>query len=290
MADQLVNFASEETKIRAVYVDATDSARELSQRHLVGPAASYVLGEASTAVSLLSSDMSQDDECITLRLDVDGPVEGYLVEATAGGNLRGYTRTKVINALDAEPIVTSDPILGSHGHAQVVRSLPTTVLSTANLRIDAPCTRVAVARYFNHSMQTPTGVSLLTQVDETAVTVARGLTVERMPDGDKEVFIRVLEALTAHESHPLLSSEDPVADFGATFGIPDLLPRESRSLQFACRCSHEKAVSAIGALQPNEQRHMIDSGKGTTIYCHMCGRGFAISVDEIKALITHSGD
>ena len=118
--DRLVKLASDTTNIRAVYVDTSDSARELSQRHLLGPSASFVLGEALTAVSLLSSDMSHEDECITLRLDVDGPIEGYLVEASTSGNLRGYSRIKVLNAYDVSPSTTGASVLGSHGHAQIV--------------------------------------------------------------------------------------------------------------------------------------------------------------------------
>ncbi|MCF7855068.1 MAG: Hsp33 family molecular chaperone HslO [Candidatus Pacebacteria bacterium] len=282
--DRLVKLASAATNIRATYVDTSISARELSQRHLLGPSASFVLGEALAAVSLLSADMSDKDECITLRLDVDGPIQGYLVEAGSSGNLRGYTRSKVLNSYDGTPLSRSLYVLGDNGNAAIVRSLPLSVLSTANLRVDAPCTRVAVARYFNHSMQTPTGVSLFTAADETAVTTARGLAVERMPDGDREAFVKVLELLASEDPLKVLQVDDPAANLAIALGIPDLTAHETRALQFFCCCSHEKAAAVLSTLSPEELREMIDSGKGTTIYCHMCGRGFAIGVSEIQAI------
>lgn len=283
MTNRLVNFTSPGTHIRATYVDVSDAARELSRRHLSGPAASLVLGEALAAVALLSSDMSKSEECITLRTDVSGPVGGYLVEATAAGGLRGFTRNKVLGDLDAEVPTSTHPLLGERGSSQIVHSLPSRVLSSANLELTAPCTHVALARYFNHSMQTPTGVSLLTRGNAVATTCARGLIVERMPDGDRDAFVQVLERLTPERPFAALQNDDPPSELSRALGLTDLQERDTRSMHFACRCAREKAAAALQTLSQDERNTMIADGKGTTIYCHMCGQGFALGIDDLRA-------
>ena len=92
VADSLMSAFSPGSKIRVVLAEATDSARELERSHLCGPTAGLIQAEALAGVALLSSELTQPDETVTLRLKVSGPVGGVLVEASADGGLRGYTQ------------------------------------------------------------------------------------------------------------------------------------------------------------------------------------------------------
>lgn len=96
-ADSRVTAYSPSAKISLVFVEVTDSARELERSHLCGPTAGLIQAEALAAVALLGAELSQPEETVTLRMRVSGPVGGLLVEAGADGSLRGYTQVKVMN-------------------------------------------------------------------------------------------------------------------------------------------------------------------------------------------------
>jgi molecular chaperone Hsp33 len=166
----------------------------------------------------------------------------------------------------------------------VVSSTDTAILNQASVQAEAPCVQTAVARYFNISVQKPTGVAFHTLAGETGVSASRAALVERMADGRPEHFVPLLERLMA-SGKEWLAGNTPEAGAAAFFGINDLAVTETRSLRFACRCSKERVTSMLRALYPSEQQTMADEGKGTTVYCHMCGKGFAIPLETIQDIL-----
>jgi molecular chaperone Hsp33 len=282
--DSCVIAYSPRRRVRVVVVQTTQTACELANRHLAGPAAAAVLAEGLSGVALLASDLSQDGARVSLRIQSDGPVGGLLVEAAADGSLRGYTNRKVLNDLDVEDPVRLNAALGGQGTAQVVSATSTAVLNRAVVRADAPCVQTAVARYFNTSVQKPTGVAFHTTAGSDGVHCARAALVERLADGTSEHFVPLLERLM-EGGETWLARDKPADSAAAFFGLDDLDVTEKRPLQFACGCSRERATNTLRALDREELEAMAAEGKGTTIYCHMCGKGFAIPLETIRELI-----
>jgi molecular chaperone Hsp33 len=218
-------------------------------------------------------------------MKVTGPLEGLLVEATGSGGLRGYTNNKVMNDLDGKDKINTTDALGDGGIAQIIKSIPGKILNTAQLKVDPPTARTIAARFYNHSMQTPTAVEISVKANHNGVISAHGITVERMPDGDQEAFIHILEQFDQGKVAPLLEKDNVITIMTGLLKLSDAEERKTRELMFKCRCSKEKAEDIIQAVAAEELKELAEDGKPHTIICHMCGQDYTISADTIQKLI-----
>lgn len=283
--DTLVKALSENAKVRLTYVEATTAAKALETRHLAGPTAGKVLAESLVAVALLSGDASSEEEAVLLRLSASGPVRGCVVEAMGDGGLRGYTLVKIMNALDGcEPIDTA-AALGKLGSAVITRTLPGKILNEAGFKTGAPSPQIVVAKYFNSSMQTPAGAAIVVESTANGLLAARGLVAERMPDGQSETFVRVLQRFDDGSVARALSGGVPVEVVGEILGMGDTAVREGRPLAFRCRCSRERAGASLTALSREELESMIAEAKPQSVTCHMCGEDYVFEAKELTEIL-----
>ena len=287
--DTLIKGYSEKAKLRFTHVDVTGPANALSERHLCGATSCTVLGRALAAVSLMTADMTGEDERVTLRMQVDGPLKGLLVEGSATGGLRGYTNVKVLNDLDESDSPDIEAAMGESANVQIVRSSQTAILFQAALEVEPADIRLATARYFNHSMQTPAGVEIAVAYRDQEIASARAIVAERMPDGSSDDFICVLEQFENGNVGDTLIQHEGITPFATLFELPDLSVVEEREQCFVCRCSREKVVAVLQTLEEAELREMINEDLTQDIYCDMCGKGYVMRKGDFEtALETRS--
>lgn len=285
MNDCLLKGLCPETHLRVTLVEVTGAATMLSGRHLTGPTASVVLGEALAGVALLSSDAAHDDEMVTLRIQTEGPIGGLLVEAAGNGDLRGYTNAKAIGELDGREQVETVAALGESGQVQILRSQPEKVLNQAVLKVDPPAIQTIIARFYNHSMQIPAAVAIYGHgTRDGNVDAARGILVERMPDATSAAFVPVLERFhdgfiaRALESGPIAADQ-----LGELLGLPALEIVATQPLQFGCRCSQAKIDALPPTLERADLEEMVQVGKPHRVTCHMCGHDYTLSLAALQA-------
>ena len=135
MNDERIQALDPATKLSVVLCDCTAAARDLARAHLSGPTASHYLAQALAGVSLLGAETSQDEETVTFRLDCPGPLGGFLVEATAAGTLRGYTKQKILNDFDGLGSPKDAKVLGETGTFEIIRSIPGAILASGAVAV-----------------------------------------------------------------------------------------------------------------------------------------------------------
>jgi molecular chaperone Hsp33 len=291
MNDLLLKGLCPTTHLRVTLVEVTTTATMLSGRHLMGPTASLVLGEALSAVALLSSDAAHAEEMVTLRLQTEGPIGGLLVEASGKGDLRGYTNAKAIDALDGREEVETTAALGESGQVQILRSQPDKMLNQAVLKVDPPALQTIVARFYNHSMQIPAAVAIYAHATRDGnVDAARAILVERMPDATSAAFVPVLERF--HDGfidRALASGPIPIDQVAELLGLPDLEVVAMHPLQFGCRCSQAKIDALVKTLEVADLTEMVKAGTPHRVTCHMCGHDYSLALALMQAELTERG-
>ena len=285
VADSLTSAFSPSAKISLLFAEVTDSARELERSHLCGPTAGLIQAEALAGVALLGAELTGPDETVTLRLRVSGPVGGVLVEAGADGSLRGYTQVKVMNDLDACEELDLSAALGEHAEVQIVRSVPGKILASGMAEITPASIGSAIEQYYRNSLQRQTLVQISALAYGGFIDGSRGLLVECLPDGNRDMFERiarlfedgtVLECLEAAASSHTLCS---------TLGLDDCEFREAKPLKFACRCSASRVDAMLEGMPPDELKAMIHEDKPARVFCHMCGKGYEVSVARLRDIL-----
>ena len=259
MKDCREEWYDAEAKVAVTLVDVTSAAQDLCRGHLAGPVAAHYLTEALASVALLGGEMSEPDETVILQMKCKGPLGGWNVECTAAGTLRGYTEKKVLEDFDGMGWPDDRKVLGER-QIQVTRSVPGRVLSQG---ISA-----SVDGYLAGSLQRK--ASLRTEVavsDEVEVLEARGILVEDMPDAKGPLRccrVQDLKSLSVASRNILKQ-----------LGLEKAELRKTTPLEFACRCSPDRAVSMLAALSEEERKALPAT---IDITCHMCGKTFAVRV------------
>lgn len=277
MNDERIQALDPATKLAVVLCDCTAAARDLARAHLSGPTASYYLAQALAGVALLGAETSQDEETVTLRLDCPGPLGGFLVEATAAGTLRGYTKLKVLNDFDGLGAPKDAQVLGETGTFEIIRSVPGTILASGAVAVGK---KVGVAdgldAFFAQSLQRRVRTAVAAASGDDGVPVyARGALVECPPDGDAAAFAAVAETFASGAVQKALATATVSArTLLKKLGLPQAEVRRTDPLSFACRCSAERAEAMLAAI-PEAERAALPPQIDVT--CHMCGRTWTVA-------------
>ena len=306
MNDERIQALDPATKLSVVLCDCTAAAGALARGHLSGPTASYYLAEALAGVALLGAETSQDEETVTFRLDCPGPLGGFLVEATAAGTLRGYTKQKILNDFDGLGSPKDAKVLGETGTFEIIRSIPGAILASGAVAVAAPrrglSARSASGPYqgsqmvgsprrgdrsetfvaqgldafFAQSLQRRVRTAVAAAAGDDGVPVyARGALVECPPDGDSAAFEAVAETFASGVVQKALASGTVSArTLLKKLGLPHAEVRSTTPLSFACRCSAERAEAMLAAI-PEAERAALPPQLDVT--CHMCGRTWTVS-------------
>ena len=277
MNDERIQALDPATKLSVVLCDCTVAAGALARGHLSGPTASYYLAEALAGVALLGAETSQDEETVTFRLDCPGPLGGFLVEATAAGTLRGYTKQKILNDFDGLGAPKDAKVLGETGTFEIIRSIPGAILASGAVAVGK---KVGVAdgldAFFAQSLQRRVRTAVAAAAGDDGVPVyARGALVECPPDGDASAFEAVAETFASGAVQKALASGTASArTLLKKLGLPHAEVRSTTPLSFACRCSAERAAAMLAAI-PEAERAALPPQLDVT--CHMCGRTWTVS-------------
>ena len=281
MKDELIEILDSATKIAVLCADVTTAAGQLARGHLSGPTASHYLAEALAGVALLGAETAQEAETVTFRLDCPGPLEGFLVECTAAGTLRGYTKKKILNDFDGMGTPKDVKVLGETGTFEIIRSVPGMILSSGT--VATAWTKDAVAAgldaFFDQSLQRRVRTAVAAAANDDGVPVyARGLLAECAPDGDATVFEQVAEVFASGAAAKALAvGAAAPRTLLKKLGLPHAEIRKTSPLSYACRCSAERAAAMLAAIPPDERATLPPT---LDITCHMCGRTWTISTQS----------
>jgi len=284
MNDERIQVLDPVTKLSVVLCDCTAAARDLARAHLSGPTASHYLAQALAGVSLLGAETSQDEETVTFRLDCPGPLGGFLVEATAAGTLRGYTKLKILNDFDGLGAPKDVQVLGETGTFEIIRSVPGEILASGAVAVGTPdrgdCPGTFVAQgldaFFAQSLQRRVRTAVAAAAGDDGVPVyARGALVECPPDGDAAAFGQVAAAFESGAAQKALAAASvSPRTLLKKLGLPQAELRGTDPISFACRCSAARAEAMLAAL-PEAERAALPPQVDIT--CHMCGRTWTVS-------------
>jgi molecular chaperone Hsp33 len=291
--DQLQRALSDDFGLRLIYADATASASEAAGRHLAGPVAARVLSQALVAAALVSSDLDNEGEAISIQWKVNGPIQGILVEAAFGGKLRGYTFRKTLGDLDQSGAADPAEVLGTDGHMTVLHSMPRQLLYSGVVAASPPDVERNLARYFNQSRQTPTAAAMRVELSDGRPARAVGVIAQKLPDSTGEAlterFVEVLERFNDGRVHEALHGSAGVLDVGAALGVADLVVVGTGPLSFACRCSRERVNAVLAMLPRTDLEEMLAETEPQTVVCHFCGETYTVGRDEIARLLEARG-
>lgn len=283
MEDILTKATADGVRIYAL--STTNLVREAAQKHGCSHLASAALGRAMSGALLLAA-MMKDGERISLRLKGDGPL-GEVVADAEGGSVRGYVENP-----DAFLPLRADGKLDvgggvGQGNIIVTRYLQNAEPFTGYCELADGEIASDLTKYLYVSEQTPSSVALGVLVDKDGqVTAAGGFFIQAMPGCADEVLAKLEEnvSLTPYVTQLLEIGYTPAKMIEILGRGLDVDIKESLPLQFKCRCSRERILAALGALDKKSLAELAQD-EVTEAHCQFCNTTYTFTQDEVQKML-----
>lgn len=289
--DRIITATFPETQTRLTIANITDTARTLERNHLCGPTAGLVQAELVGGIVLMGTLLERPEQTISLRLNLPtGLIGGASIECTSAFTVRGYTRQKVIAELDdsaESDINVFRKALGTSAQCGVVISEGTKASNTLFNVSSDPCISVAeiVEEYFKTSVQRTALVQISGATDNGYVSCVHAMMCEIMPDADRDVSAALEARFDAPDILRLLDNGADLATLAQALNLGEATEINEHPVSFACSCSSERVMNMLRSLPQADLEALIAEGQPKDIFCHMCGKGFTITPDQLKSLL-----
>lgn len=284
MADYMVRAIAGGGNIRAFVAATTETVEEARRRHKTWPTATAALGRTLTAAGLFSATLKGPNESITIRIAGDGPIGGIVCDANDLGQMRGFVRNPEV---DIEPKAGKLDVAGvvGTGHVHVTRQLALEGVYTGTSELISGEIAEDLTYYLTTSEQTPSAVALGVRVGvDGSVVASGGYLVQLLPatsEGEREQLEVNLKAL-GPVSKAVEDGLAPEQILAALMAGLDYRVLERRDLMFACRCTRERALSAILMVETEELEKMLTEDGGAEMTCQFCGEVYRFSAETIR--------
>lgn len=296
--DDMAVFVLADGRARGALFHGTHFINQMRAQHKTGILETMVLGQASLCGALLLPTL-KGKEHVTWRYEVDGPAQGFSIEADTTGYVRGYLFNESI-PVDS-PLESWDlaPFLGEGTMSMSTLFEDDKTPYVSSIQINKKNIAQDLVDFFDQSVQTKTAFNTGIQMDKSGRVVgAGGLFLQVMPEmgGLKKKSISGSELSDSELIEKLEIAFKTLPSLGTWFSeghsVEDLiygLFREfrpsialHRDVRFDCPCSKEIYLNHIRHLPQAELLDMKKNGPDPLeVSCRNCGSVYTISLDEI---------
>lgn len=290
--DRIVSANFPEAHVRLTVANVTDTARTLERNHLCGPIAGLAQAEFVGGAALLGTLLDAPGQTVSLRVRLpEGQLGGVTVECAHGYGIRGYTRQKVLPDLDdaeAPDETLFDRAFGRSASCSVVRADAHRVVSEASFDLtfaDRLTATDVVEEYFCSSLQQRALVQLSAASKLGYVECAHALLCDVQPEASEALYDRLERLFDEGTVQDALDAGADLAVFARLFGLGAPEGETTHPVRFFCPCTSERVLAMLRTLPRAEILGMIEAGRPTDIFCHMCGKCYTITPDQLRALL-----
>jgi molecular chaperone Hsp33 len=273
-ADSITPFAFESLPVRGALIHMSRSWRRMQRDHDYNALITETLGHAATATGLIAQSLKFDGS-ITLQIQGAGALQMLVMQCTSDLDMRGMA------AMEEGTVAQSFAELTENSHCAITVDAGERPYQGI-VAIDGESLSSSLEHYFDRSVQVPSHVALVANEN-----VAGGILLQQMPgqpiDEDDWNRLRFLvETLSTKD----FDGDASLELIGKLFAEDDIRVRESRPVQFHCRCTDQKVEDVLKMIGEEESRAALDERGDIEVVCEYCGerRSFdSVDVSKIFA-------
>ena len=286
--DYIIRATAADGMIRAFAATTRETVETARRLHNTSPIATAALGRLMTGALMMGSDMKNDKDLLTIKINCDGPIGGLLVTADSKGHVKGYVNN---------PGVMLPP--NEKGKLDVGGALDLGVLSVIkDTGLKEPYVGQTIlvsgeiaedlTYYLATSEQVPSTVALgvLMNKDNT-VRQAGGFMIQLMPGASDEIIDKLEKRIGEISGITSMLDKDmsPEDILRFVLGEFDLRINDSMPCCFECDCTRDRVSRALLSVGKKELQDMIDEGKDVELRCHFCSKKYKFTPEEIRKMM-----
>ena len=273
-ADSITPFAFEALPVRGALIHLSRSWRRMQRDHDYDALITETLGHAAAATGLIAQSLKFDG-AITLQIQGSGALQMLVMQCTSDLDIRGMA------SMDESAAASSFAELTDKAHCAITVDAGERPYQGI-VEIQGESLSSSLEHYFDRSVQVLSHVALVANEN-----VAAGILLQQMPGQpvDEDDWNRLhflLETLTAKD----FDGNAGLNLIAKLFAEDDVRVRETRAVNFRCRCSDQKVEDVLKMLGEKESRAALEERDSIEVVCEYCGekRSFD-SVDVTRLFV-----
>ncbi|WP_037532923.1 MULTISPECIES: Hsp33 family molecular chaperone HslO [unclassified Sphingomonas] len=290
--DRALGFAIPSRSARGRIVRLGPALDAVLAAHTYPPAIEALLAEALTLVALIGSTLKDPTAQLTMQTRTEQGVVQLMVCDYRGGEVRGYIDYDA-DRLAAAPEQPTLFALFGQGYLAITFDLAATGERYQGIvPLDGETLAEAAQSYFVQSEQIPSLVRVGIGRDGEGRTVAGGLFLQHLPEGEvgrERLHTRLDHPEWEHvEALGQTMGADELADPSLSLETliwrlfneePDVRVLAATPLSRGCRCNGDYIASVIAKFSPEERREMADENGLIHVDCAFCAVKFPVPAE-----------
>lgn len=290
MNDYLIRGITKNKYIRFFAVNAKNTVDEAIKIHHLSFTNAILLGRTLIAGLLISNDLKNRDDLLTLRFDGDGSSGSIIVTATGEKTVKGY-----IQHPENELTKNTDGTISlrnavGNGILHVIKSIGDQKPYIGQTEIVSGEIAEDIAYYYMQSEQIPTAIQLGVLIDNDAcVKQAGGFFIQLLPNTPDDVIDMLEKNIKSFPNFSdMLDMNYSIETLLEKFILKnfDIEILEKNNVRYQCNCSRERFYNGIVLLGKNEIEHLIEENESINAECHFCNKSYTFDKDDLISMLT----
>lgn len=286
--DIIITTLSKDKKINGYITTCTNTAKSLQNSHQMNMISSAVFCRALAGGILLSGNLKNTNDIITLNWKCTGPAERLFVEANGLGEIRGFIGNNNLSVIDKSlrnNNISSEPYIG-FGELVVSRMKndggepynSITVIETGEIAAD-------LSLFIKQSLQIDSALNIALSIDKNGlIETVGGILFMAMPDADDDDVQKLENAFKKVGSlTDLLKSdvtnEQIINDYFSELEF-DVISK--RPISFKCSCSDNRIRNILKSLKSEDFTEYISENELIEAHCQFCGKRYSFEPKDLK--------
>jgi len=288
ISNYIINAMTADGFVRAIAADTTQLVQTAVLAHETFPVATAALGRALTGAVLLSSQLKNPSDSITLQIKGKGPLGGIVAVTSYDACVKGYIGNPQVDLpLTAENKLDVGKAVGK-GFLSVIKDLGLKEPYIGTIALVSGEIAEDLAFYFASSEQIPTVVALGVLVGPDGdVIKAGGYMIQLMPGASEELISKLEKRVSEFPaiSHFMNSGKTIEDILNTLFEGMDLIIKDTKPCCYKCNCSRERMERNLISLGATELIDLMESDDEAELVCHFCNKKYIFDDTQINKLI-----
>lgn len=286
---KLVRMIAQDASCVCTVLDSTDIVNEMREIHQSSATVTAALGRLITAASITGSQLKNEQDSVTIRMNGAGPAGSLIAVSDSSGNPRGYVANPAVELpLNNYGKLDVAGVVGTEGFLSVIKDVGLPEPSTGSVPIVSGEIAEDMTQYFAVSEQIPTVCALGVLVGpELQVQAAGGYLIQMLPGAGDGEITRIEQSLADIQPVTAMLSSGMAPEEIAVRLLrgfeTDLL--DEAMVKYVCNCSKQRVERALISVGKADLQELSESETPTEVDCHFCNKKYVFSQEELRMLL-----
>ena len=283
--DYLLKAMDKDKQVRITIAHTTALVEEARQRHNTSATASAALGRVLTAALIMGSDLKNEKDALTIRVNGNGTAGPIVASVDSIGHGRAFISNPIADLPSSSPgKLAVGELVGREGYLEVIKDTGMKQPFVGRVNLVSGEIAEDLSSYFLLSEQIPSLVALGVLVDtDLSIKAAGGLIIQAMPGADDTILEKIENNVLQMDniSAVMSRSQDLESVLEAIMGgiAYDIIAE--RPLAFKCTCGRERLAAILATLTREELAETIEQTGKLEVSCNFCGEVYNFTEQEI---------